>query len=84
MEPVEIGFFAKFWEWIVKTPGCIWDGYVMIYSDPNAVTALIVLISLGLSAFFLIVRSPILAIIASPPFFPVFIWLILSIGYWIG
>ena len=47
MEPVEVGFFAKFWEWIVKTPGCIWDGYVMIYSDPNAVAALIVLISLG-------------------------------------
>ena len=84
MEPVEIGFFAKLWEWIIGSPGFIWDGYVWIYGDFTAGSMLLVLISMGLSAFFSIVRSPVLAIIASPPFFPVFIWMLLSFGYWIG
>lgn len=82
MEPVEIGFFAKLWEWIIGSPGFIWDGYVWIYGDFTAGSMLLVLISMGLSAFFSIVRSPVLAVLASPPLLPVFIWIIWSFGYW--
>lgn len=84
MEPVEVGFFAKFWEWITVTPGFIWDGYVLIYDDFNEVSMVIVLFSLALSAFFMIVRSPVLAVLASPLFLPVFVWMLVSFGYWIG